>query len=130
MDEQMRALVADGKMSEHAYKELVETLKDAVQLKSKAKETEEALALAQDRARIDGEKYFSLVWIARRDVDAVLADTVASANLRPMSRFASKTVFAAFVAIWLAAASPTSRSAPPNATHDGVCRLPCASATI
>ena len=47
-----------------------------------------------------------------------------SENLRPMSRFASKTVFALFMAAWFFAASPTSRSWSLKATKEGVVRLP------
>jgi hypothetical protein len=52
------------------------------------------------------------------------ACTVLSVNLRPISRFASKIVFDAFVAAWFFAASPTSFASCVNETYDGVVRLP------
>merc|ERR1719436_314614 len=50
--------------------------------------------------------------------------TIGSANLRPISRFASKTVFLGFLATWFLAASPINRSVSVNATYEGVVRLP------
>ena len=50
--------------------------------------------------------------------------TAGSLNLRPMRRFASKTVLCGFIAHWFLAASPMRRSESVNATYDGVVRLP------
>jgi hypothetical protein len=50
--------------------------------------------------------------------------TLASVNLRPMSRFVSYTVFSGLSAACVLAASPTSRSVSVKATYDGVTRLP------
>ena len=50
--------------------------------------------------------------------------TLASVNLRPMSRFTSKSVCSGFTVAWFFAASPIRRSSSENATYDGVIRLP------
>lgn len=52
------------------------------------------------------------------------ACTSASANLRPINRFASKTVLWGFMATWFFAASPMRRSVSVKATKDGVVRFP------
>ena len=56
--------------------------------------------------------------------------TSASENLRPMRRFASKTVLWGFIATWFLAASPTRRSESVKATYDGVVRFPWSLAMI
>merc|ERR1719210_179794 len=56
--------------------------------------------------------------------------TMGSANLRPMSLLASKTVFSGFLATWFLAASPMRRSVSVNATYEGVVRLPWSLAMI
>merc|ERR550537_363135 len=53
-----------------------------------------------------------------------------SVNLRPIRRFASKTVFFGFIAAWFLAASPIMRSVSVKATNDGVVRLPWSFAMI
>jgi hypothetical protein len=47
-----------------------------------------------------------------------------------MRRFASKTVFLGFIAVWFFAASPMRRSESVKATYDGVVRLPWSFAMI
>merc|ERR1719378_1471223 len=56
--------------------------------------------------------------------------TARSSNLRPISRFASKTVLYGFIATWFFAASPSSRSLSLKATYEGVVRLPWSFAMI
>ena len=56
--------------------------------------------------------------------------TGGSETLRPMRRFASKTVFLGFIAVWFFAASPMRRSESVKATYDGVVRLPWSFAMI
>ena len=62
----------------------------------------------------------------RRAVTHILMSscTLASVNLRPMSRFVSYTVFSGLRAACVLAASPTRRSVSVKATYDGVTRLP------
>src|SRR5437763_163853 len=56
-----------------------------------------------------------------------LASTLTSENLRPMRRFAEKTVLLGLVTAWRFAAWPTKRSPLlVNATTDGVVRAPSA----
>ena len=51
--------------------------------------------------------------------------TAGSAQVRPMSRLASKTVLVGLVVSWFLAESPISRSpSEVKATYDGVIRLP------
>merc|ERR1719203_1575595 len=52
------------------------------------------------------------------------ACTVGSSYLRPISRFASNTVFSALRAAWFLAAVPTRRSVSEKDTYDGVVRSP------
>ena len=60
-----------------------------------------------------------------------MSDCVAeSVKRRPISRFASNTVFVGFIAHWFLAASPIIRSESVNATNDGVVRLPWSLAMI
>merc|ERR1740122_331174 len=56
--------------------------------------------------------------------------TMGSANLRPISLFASKTVFSGLRATWFLAASPIRRSVSVKATYEGVVRLPWSFAMI
>merc|ERR1719162_1654038 len=56
--------------------------------------------------------------------------TSESANLRPIRRFASNTVFSGFRAVWFLAASPIKRSVSVNATYEGVVRFPWSFAII
>merc|ERR1719316_684419 len=58
------------------------------------------------------------------------ACTIGSANLRPIRRLASKTVFSGFLAVWFLAASPMRRSVSVKATYEGVVRLPWSLAMI
>merc|ERR1719194_211734 len=56
--------------------------------------------------------------------------TTGSANLRPISRLASKMVFSGLRATWFLAASPMRRSESVKATYEGVVRLPWSLAMI
>ena len=56
--------------------------------------------------------------------------TVASVKRRPISRFASYTVFSGLSDAWFFAASPISRSDSVKATYEGVTRLPWSLAMI
>lgn len=56
--------------------------------------------------------------------------TSESWNLRPINRFASKTVLWGFMATWFLAASPIRRSVSVKATKEGVVRFPWSLAMI
>ena len=69
-------------------------------------------------------------WMTLKGQCFMSACTTESLNLRPISRFASKTVLDGFMATWFFAASPIRRSVSVKATYDGVVRLPWSLAMI